>query len=553
MGVIADMARSKASAGFPGQNEGARLWRQAFGQSKEDQAKVEKPVVRGGSYGRSSISNPAAFVRLLQAFRSMAPGGWSDDRWEQSRHYFGMPYVAIHRQNELLSQAEFDVFIKDPTHPEGKREVTPEDPPQGDRKCRPYDLVKLLERPNNDDSFGDMLAQINLQLDLTGMALDWMVPNKLGTPMELYVVPTATAIPQPAVNPDYPDGYYRIQPIYPYGPFSSYPTPNTAVGAPIPAQWMLRIKYPHPFLRYDGYSPLTALRQHIDELEGMDRSRTASMRNGINPSAVLNFDEVENGQQDLPWEEIARIQADFQESLQGPDNAGHLYVSAPGSKLEPWGGRPMDMDYPAGWDQVSSFILGALGITKPAAGMVDDSSYSTLFATLKQLYWLTLDPKCNRVAQKFTRHLAPFFGDNLIIEIRCKRIDDHDVNFGKVEKLTTLKGMPKSAIRVALELMDIAPTPELVDELSEAGDEQGGGMPPGAAPPAAMPGETPPEAKPNPPEVEAARPDPGNLSAGALGPRKSINRIASALDKRVKQKSFYEQTVEVLRNGHYKK
>src|SRR5260370_35899679 len=109
-------------------------------------------------------------------------------------------------------------------------------------------------------------------MTLMGKALTWMVPNKLKTPMELYSIPTAIAIPQPAINPDFPDGYYRIQPIYPYGPFSSYPTPATAVGAPIPAQWMLRVKYPHPLLRYDGYSPMTVLRLQQDEIESIDRS-----------------------------------------------------------------------------------------------------------------------------------------------------------------------------------------------------------------------------------------------------------------------------------------
>lgn len=570
MGFIADLAKHKsAKAEFPGQGEGSRLWREAFGATNKEEKPKEGYGVKptpGGSWGRS-LSTNASFIRLLEAMRSKSPGGWSDDRWEQSRHFVGMTYVAIHRQNELLLQSEFQVFIKDETHPDGKRPVTPNDPPQGGRLCRPYDLVKLLEKPNSEDSFGNIVEQWNLQLDLTGTALTWMVPNKLGTPMELFPVPTATAIPQPVVNPDYPHGYYRIQPIYPYGPFSSYPTPNSAVGAPIPAEWMMRVKYPHPFLRYDGYSPLTAMRLHLDEIEGMDKSRASSMRNQITPSAVLNFENSEAGLQALPEEEIERVRAEFDASFMGPENAGRLFVAAPGSALEPWGGRPVDMDYQAGWDQLASFILGGgFGVTKPAAGMVEDSSYSTLFATLKQLYWITLDPKCYRHAAAITRTIAPFFGDNLIVEVRCKPINDHEINFTKIDKLSSLKGMPKSAIRVSLKLLDIAPTEELVEELSAAGDQQGGeqGGMGGMAAPGATEGPSSADkegktanaeqaatvakneaTKPEPPEVTQSRPSPGGLSRGALGPRKTLDRLA-------KQKSFYQQTMDVLRNGYHK-
>ena len=370
--------------------------------------------------------------------RSMAPGGWSDNRWEQSAHFKSIAYVAIHRIAEQMAQAEFQVFQSDPYNPDGKRPVIQGEPA--------YDLVKLLEKPNNDDSFGALLYQWTLQISLTGMALTWMVPNILGKPCELYPIPTAIAIPQPAVNPDYPDGYYRIQPIYPYGPFSSYPTPASAVGAPIPAQWMLRFKYPHPLLRYEGYSPLSALAFHLDLVESIDRSRWYSMKRSINPSAVLNMDDME-GSPPLPEPEIERIRGEFETAQQGPENAGQLFVSFPGAKLEPWGVRPEEMDYPQGWEQVSSFVLGGLGITKQAAGMIEDSSYSTLFATLKQLYWLTLEPICTRFASYITRHLAPFFGDGLIVEIRCKRIDDHDIKNTKLNLLMAAKAITKNEMR----------------------------------------------------------------------------------------------------------
>lgn len=481
--------------------------------------------------------------------RSRAPGGWSDDRWEQSKHFVGITYAAGHRVGELLSQAEFQVFRRDRNHPDGKRPVTEDDPPEGDRIVKPYDLVHVLEKPNPEDSFGDIMYRHWQQMLLTGRSLTWMVPNAAGAVVEMYSVPTAIAIPQAVINPEYPDGFYRIQPVYPYGPFSSYPTPSSAVGAPIPAQWMLDIKYPHPLLRYDGYSPLTAIRLHLDEVESIDRSRWYSMKRVTKPSAVLNFDEME-GAGMLPEPEIDRIHAEWEASFQGPENYGKLIVGTPGGKFEPWGANPADMEFQQGWEQLVSFAMATFGITKPAAGMTDTSSYATLFAALKQLYWLTIDPFCNRIGQRYTRRLAPFYGDDLIVEVRAKRIDDHEISATKVDKLLTLKGMPKSVIRTALKLLDLPVDTNLIEELSAAGEQQPGmGMPgmPGEQPsqqPGANGGESELALGPLPEEeMDAARPE-NTLGEGSLGPRK---RLA----KTIKVKSMYDRVREACCNGHH--
>lgn len=533
---------------------GRALWRQSFGVVKED-ALSKFPRVRDRqSWTRSALAEPAAYKRLLQAMRSMAPGGWSDDRTEQSRHENGIVYTAIFRKCEQMSMAEFQVFKKDPRDPSGKRPVTPQDPPEGGRPLPPYELVRLLENPNNDDSFGDWMFWANQQLDLTGMYLTWMVPNKLGIPHELYPIPTSIAIPQPAINPDYPDGYYRIQSIYPYGPFSSYPTPATAVGAPIPAQWMLRMKYPHPILRYDGYSPLTALRLHIDEVEAMDRSRWYTMQRLINPSAVLDFDGVE-GMEPLPEAEIERIKADFEADFQGPENSGRLFVAAPGSKLTIQEARLRDLEFRDGWNQLVEFILGAgFGISKTAAGMVESSTYSVLFATLKQMHMITLDPQCKRIARYLTKHLAPFFGDDLIVEIRAPRIDDHDLKNAVLQLLLNAKAITKNEMRKELQMPFT--DQQWGDEVAGTESQQGQmpGMPgppgmggpgmdqgvPGGGQPLEASGQPPPvdrmfpqapgvgpsersSVMPEPPMISNSRPLPGKLAHGGQGPRKNLN------------------------------
>lgn len=551
MGFISEMA-GQSKGTFPGQEMGKVTWRRVFGQThkEEGQGQRQKPVP-GGSFGRSIASAPNAYKHLLQAMRTFAPGGWTQDPWEQAKHFKSVTYVAIHRIATQLSQAEFQLFRKDDSHPEGKVPVTPYDPPEGDRQCKPYDLVKLLEKPNKHDSFGKLMYRLCQNKYLFGTSLTWMVPNMLGDPMELYSIPYPFAIPQPAVNPDFPEGYYRIQPVYPYGPFSSYPIPSSVVGAPIPSQWMIRMMFPHPLLRYEGYSPQTGMSQQLDEIEGIDRSRTYSMRRSINPSAVLNFTEME-GIEPLPEPEIDRIRAEWENEFQGPENAGKLIIGTPGGTLDEWGSKPVDMDYQQGWDQLVSFALGGYGITKPAAGMVEDSSYQTLFATLKQFVLITLDPECNDTASDLTKQLCPFFGDDLILEIRCKKINDHEINFTKVDKCIQAKCATKNEVRVLLELP--VTKEEWGSEIAgfEKPPEQPGGAMGGMP---GMPQSGQEEQGNEADEVlqgdedeqanESAAPDAGTLSEGALGPQMKSLRLQ-------KLRNRYRRCLVPSTNGYHR-
>ena len=547
---------------------GRDLWRQVFGAptTKEDgfssNRNLERQVV-GNGMGQSLTGTKASVEKLIQALRSRAPGGWSDDRWEQTmRHYLGITYMAIFRKAIIMQQSEFQVFKRDRDHPDGKVPVKFGDPG--------YDLVQLLERPNKQDSFGKWMFRVTQQKELTGSALTWILPNMIrnqhpdpiyegcGTPFQMYCTPTAMAIPQPVVNPTYPDGYWRIQPVYPYGPFSSFPVPNSAVGAPIGGQWMMKFQYPHPLLRYDGYSPLTGMREHIDGLQAIDRSRWYKMKKTLRPNGVLNMEGVE-GSEGLPWQEIERIRAEIEAAFMGPENVGNLFVTYPGARLEEWGQAPAEMDYGNGWDQLTSFILASFGITKPVVGMVDDQAYSVLFASLKQVHTQTTQPECDDIGAEITHFLAPFFGPDIIVEVRCKRIDDHEIKHVETDQMVSAKCITKNEVRKRNDMPvtdqpwgdDIAgdPSPaelEMQQQQQQAMMQPQPGMEEGGVEeqpqtPNDLIGDmvlegVPPEEGNE--EIEQSRPRPGKLGEGSLGPRKSLeHRTKSLLENKPPKKS----------------
>jgi phage portal protein BeeE len=520
MGFISDILAGKAEVS----REGRATWDRIFNVSKDDpQRPHPTPAPRQPPGNSSAVGTPASQVRLLEAMRSRAPGGWSDDRWAQSRAWTGIEYIVGHRKCEQLAQSEFQVFKEDLNHQNGKVPLKPSD-------GKAYNLIRLLKKPNWKDTFGDFMYRIGQQMLMTGSAMIWMVPNILGDEvLELYVLPTALLVPQTIINPQFPQGYYRMQSVYPYGPFSTYPTPQTSVGAPIPAQWVLRIQYPHPLLWYDGFSPETALSLYIDELNSIDRSRWYKMKRDINPSMVLEADVAE-GMEPIPDDQIDRIHAEWQNEKMGPENAGKLIVNQPGWKVNELGRPAKEMDYSQGWEQLTSITTAGFGMTKPVAGMVDDQSYSTLFASLKQVSLLTLQPDCNRIAGQLTRQLGPFFGEDLICEIKCPRIDDHEITFTKIQKGIDAKCVLKNEVR---KLLDLPITTEpWGDEF--AGDERGMGKPgeeegpQGAAAPGSPNAEqqeenASQEPPPAPPELERSRPRTNTLGRGSLGPRKSLN------------------------------
>lgn len=522
MGPISRLARGGGGAPWTSALRGAAT-------SKEDR---RTPPRR--PQGGLLTANNAWLSRLLTAMESNAPGGWSDDRYEQTmRHFVGITYVAIHRVCVQLGRAKVKVYRADPGHPEGKVPIQ--------RGEEAYELVELLKRPNEQDSFGKLMYRWGQQRRLTGTALTWAPLNRLGKPYRLFSIPTATAIPQPAVSELYPDGYYRIQPVYPYGPYTVVPGVNSSVGATVDSRTMLRMMYPHPFLRYDGYSPLTGMRTHIDAIEMIDKARHYMMRRGIFPNAVLNSTDAD-GAEELQDDQIERIRALFEEEHQGPENFGRLFMAYAGWKLEKWGDPPSEMAFEGGWDQLSSFILGGgFGITRPAAGMVEDSSYQTLFATMKQLHVVTMEPECEEIGADLTRFLGPYWGDDILVEVEVPRIDDHEIEFAKLNLAMQAKAITKNQVLKKLgyeattELwgndfagMDSAPPGMMAGMLPPGA---GGGMPLGAMPnPRLTPGMMPAGMDPQMAAIMAQSgmmgdpdllpaPTPGALSEGSLGPR----------------------------------
>lgn len=449
-------------------------------------------------------------IKLLEAFRSNAPGGWSDNRMEQARHFVDTAYICIRTLCEQAAGSTVKIFQRDDSHPEGKRQ------------CHYYEEpMKLMFDPNPEDTLGELLYQTMLQLELTGSALTWKVPDGYDKPRELYNIPTATAIPLPPTQPMYPYGAYRVQPFYPFGPFSTYPSMLTAVGAVIPGEHVVRVKNPHPILRYDGYSTFTAIRHEEDSLEAISRSRLQGMLRGIDPTAVVTFDpEVENPGP----EDVIRIREEFMQMFGGPNNAGRALILMPGTKVAPYSTKPIEMGWPESFDQLTSFVSAAYGVSKPVAGFSQEDSYAALYAAIKQFYTLSLCPRLRRIAGGWTKRLiSPGYGPDYWMEIEPQKLDDEEILRNKLDALAKGGSITNNELRIGFGL---PPTKEEWGgwRVGKDPQQQAPGMALGGVPGAAEPTEIADTPAPAPEgstplsrDVEAERPVTGET--GSFGPR----------------------------------
>lgn len=395
----------------------------SVGQAAVQAQATGAPVVEQRSWGSTGMG------AMLSGMRSGAPGGWSDNRYEQARHFTGIAYTAIRARADVLASAEAHITMPHevrreknqgprlrksagtsaPQHAEGRVAVGADHP-----------LAALLEDPNPQDTKEDLFYEIELQRCLTSKALLWQVPNDFKLPRELYVIPTPLAMPMPR-SAQYPSGAWRITPLSAQGPFASLPG-MVSSGAVIPAEQITQLGFKHPLYRFDHYAPLTAGAIQMDILEQVDRSRWSAMAQGVTPSSTLKVDPIKGA--DIKQADLARLQARFDEKYAGSGNFGKLTVLPPGTELAPYSSTPAEMAFGEGWTQMAEFVLALFGVPKAVIGWMENYSYAGLYAAIKAFLLLTMRPEARHLSAHLTKFLGWQFDRRLKVSLELPAMDD---------------------------------------------------------------------------------------------------------------------------------
>lgn len=366
---------------------------------------------------------------ILEQLRADPPGAWTANRYSQVQHDVGIVYVAI--------RAIMDVILCSSVSVQRKRKPIASslfkkshDHQHDDDRFEPVDrhpLVDLIERPNQTDTFNDILSYIVLQNKLTGFAPMWTIPNQAGRPVELYALPAALTTPQWQRTPEYPTGAWRVQPYYASGGYGFLPTPYAGSGVIIPNDEIARLVDPHPLFKWSGKAPLEATAFQLDILEQIDQARWAAFEHGVTMDAVLQVDGFNDAQ-------VERLQTRMEQRAGGTKNHRRFLVvsgqaGTERTRLHTFSNNPREMDFQSSWQQMAGFALAVFGVPMSVAGLSDATSYSELYAALRQFYQRQKS-LAKRIGEFLTRSLAWPYSKRpgeLIISVDLPPLDDPDL------------------------------------------------------------------------------------------------------------------------------
>jgi hypothetical protein len=445
-----------------------RRFRKSRQQNDEREIVAEVPSIQKSYHVATSSTSAALGPALAGAY---VGGGWISDHREEVRHFRHFSYVAIHQIAQQLSSATVTAFADEDNQWDNqsrrkslrvkfgsldryKSIYGKEDDTSTKALNSSHALMKLLAKPNPWESGYDFRYRQTIQIRLTGACYIWNVPSQLrtpdapnGVPCQRFVIPTAAVTPM-MPTAELPYGGFLVQPYCSrYAPIdedSGYvrgsPGWMRLLGRVVDAREIQKIGYPHPLWLDDWQSPIAAGDAWVDMEEAVNRARTASTLNGVDPSLVWELPPNIKLSPDM----MDRTQSAIQKKYGGPYNQSRVLVTESGTKVTPTSGVPKDMCYPEGFQDVKTAILSLHGTPPVAVAMQEPGAYASYIASLKAWNHATINPLCEKFGESDTAHLAPFFGEGLTVEYEPKSIQDPDNDL----KLLTILASTKKVIRV---------------------------------------------------------------------------------------------------------
>ena len=467
------------------------------------------PAEPPGTEKALPASSQPSVGALRAALGFMGPGWWASDHAEEASHFTGWNYIAIHTKAVMASQASVAVYRKarsgrpwqksfDPTRGANQHERTPLP------DTHPY--VRLLERPNPRFSGAFLRYLILQQQGLTGGARIWMVPNSLGLPCELWVIPTALARPQPPSR-IYPEGSYWVSATGLYTAFLQDVPAALGIGqqsgVTIDARWVRTIGWPHPVYLGDCQSPTGAMGVQIDLAEMLDQATHAGLENTVRAGLLLSLD----AEMKVTEKEIERAERKINELKGGPQNTGRTIILQ-GARAEQTNRPVTDLDYVQGRTQARDNVMAGHQTSPVAAGVVGASSFAEYIGGVRQTTDLSVQPALTLTAQELTAWLGGYWGGDLELEFQAKSISDPaeleqrlstDIAAGnavRVNEYRAIRGMPPIDGELGQQFIGVRTTARTMDADPEKPGLQGGqgstlpGMPagPGTAAGGKVPG-----------------------------------------------------------------
>jgi phage portal protein BeeE len=393
------------------------------------QAEPEKP--EDTPVGRSVITGQMGTV-------------WASDHIEESKHFTGWNYVAIHTVAKQFSAATVSVkrVVAEDSAPGYKtKDATPDSPGSRGVPIHDHHVLRLIKRPNPMQCQAEWLYQIAQQIRLTGRAYIWEIRNAYGIPIQEWVLPTAWMRPFMGPCEQYPLGAYWVSPQF-QGMSGAPLLQSINAGFPLDVREVIPVGWPHPLYPGDGQSPLSACALQIDIAEQQDKATNASFQNEVRPGLVVNFDKdviLSEPEQD-------RLDQILKSRKAGSSNAWEsLWLR--GCTVDNFGRSPAELDFVQGRDQSRNTLLAIQQVSAAAAGVTETTAYASFVAAMKQTIELSVQPDLNLLASALTHRWRPIWGDDFEVCLDAKNYDDPVVKLQYIQAKQASKAYTRNEIR----------------------------------------------------------------------------------------------------------
>jgi HK97 family phage portal protein len=328
-------------------------------------------------------------------------------------------YAAVEKRAKLIASVPWYAGIK---NADGDVERLPDSHP----------LNVLINRPNPDQSWYELIYSASQMLDLSGSA--FMPEIKGGARKQ----PISISV----LNSEYikiKAGRERLVDMYQYI--------NGNITRNIEPDDMVQLKLPNPKNPYFGQPVLMAAGRAADIDREAGNWQKASLQNrNISDIHV----EVPEGTQP---DQVAAISKALKERGQSPDNARSPLVTS--GKINQLSRTAVEMDFTASRRSVWTELAAVFGTPLGTLGFTEDLNLANAEAMMKQLWQETIVPQLTLLKYQFDHQLASEFGPNIVMMYDLSNItalqESLDSKLANAERLYRL-GISLKAINGRLEL-----------------------------------------------------------------------------------------------------
>lgn len=266
-----------------------------------------------------------------------------------------------------------------------------------------HPFIQLLRRVNGtgglaeqylSDTWSEFAFESVMFLYLTGCVYWWIVPDLTGKPVEMWVIPSHW------VTDEVFDKSGRLSHIV---------VRNGSSEIEVPANEVIKYQFKSPISKLDGFSPLMAAPQWIDNMASIAKSQYYAFERGINPDMIVQLGQMfanpdANALRRLKEKWISRI-----EGVQASGEPLFFPPEEQVQKWERWSHAPKEMSFMDSSTIVRDQVLSLFGVPKAIAGIVEDVNRNSFEGSLVSFAELTMNPLFRRFAGLLTEKLAPRF------------------------------------------------------------------------------------------------------------------------------------------------